>query len=480
MQHLRRKLLFELYKLLDAGIMLVVLAFVIVFFSLDSKDHLPDFFVFFSYHIKLINVVLLGMLIFIWPAIFSSFGLYKSQRLGIINNEFLKILKAVGVGTMLFATMSLILSREDITIRTVIVFWLICSTATFATRFTLKNILFQLRKHGRNLRNIVIVGKGKRGHILASKLVKKKESGYRLLGFVDERTDGEDDHPQGNLVATLDKFPKFLGDHVVDEVFIALPMKSYYSKISDVIHACEEQGVPVHIPVDFFNTGQIKIKTVVLDEMPFILHNARQSEDLNALLLKRGVDILVSIFLLILFLPLFLLISVLIKLSSKGPVFFVQERVGYNKRVFRLLKFRTMVEDAEVQQATIEHLNEAEGAIFKIRNDPRITPLGKVLRKTSLDELPQLVNVLRGYMSLVGPRPLPIRDVKRIDAQWVKRRFSVRPGITGLWQINGRSEVGFGQLVQYDLEYIDNWSPWLDVKIIFKTIPAVIGGFGAT
>jgi lipopolysaccharide/colanic/teichoic acid biosynthesis glycosyltransferase len=160
-------------------------------------------------------------------------------------------------------------------------------------------------------------------------------------------------------------------------------------------------------------------------------------------------------------------------------VFFIQERVGLNKRRFRLYKFRTMVADAEERRREIEHLNEASGPVFKIRNDPRCTPVGKFLRKTSIDELPQLFNVLKGDMSLVGPRPLPVRDYQGFDQDWQRRRFSVRPGITCLWQINGRSSTPFEKWMELDMEYIDRWSLGLDFKILAKTIPAVLKGAGA-
>jgi lipopolysaccharide/colanic/teichoic acid biosynthesis glycosyltransferase len=160
-------------------------------------------------------------------------------------------------------------------------------------------------------------------------------------------------------------------------------------------------------------------------------------------------------------------------------VFFTQERVGLNKRRFRILKFRTMTDGSDQQQVSLEHLNEAEGPVFKIRNDPRVTPLGRFLRRFSIDELPQLINVLKGDMSLVGPRPLPIRDVNRIDHQWHKRRFSIKPGITCLWQVNGRSNIGFNDWVRMDLDYIDKWSLALDLLILVKTIPAVFRGPGA-
>jgi lipopolysaccharide/colanic/teichoic acid biosynthesis glycosyltransferase len=177
--------------------------------------------------------------------------------------------------------------------------------------------------------------------------------------------------------------------------------------------------------------------------------------------------------------PVLMLVAILIKLESTGPVFFVQDRVGLNKRRFRMYKFRTMVGDAEKRQCEVESLNEADGPVFKIKNDPRITRLGKHLRKTSIDELPQLLNVLKGDMSLVGPRPLSLRDYNGLDEDWLRRRFSVPPGMTCLWQVGGRSSVSFQKWMELDLHYIDHWSFWLDLKVIAKTIPAVVKGAGA-
>ncbi len=172
--------------------------------------------------------------------------------------------------------------------------------------------------------------------------------------------------------------------------------------------------------------------------------------------------------------------AIAIKLSSPGPVFFVQKRIGYNKRVFRLYKFRTMVENAEKSQQVLEKLNEMDGPVFKIQDDPRITPIGRWLRRLSIDELPQLYNVIRGDMSLVGPRPLPIRDYNGFGKDWQRRRFSVRPGLTCLWQINGRNNTTFENWMKLDLEYIDNWSFLGDMKILLKTVPAVFNGEGAS
>jgi lipopolysaccharide/colanic/teichoic acid biosynthesis glycosyltransferase len=178
--------------------------------------------------------------------------------------------------------------------------------------------------------------------------------------------------------------------------------------------------------------------------------------------------------------PLLFLIALAIKLTSRGPVIFVQERLGFNKRRFRLYKFRTMVPGAEQQMDELEQYNEMGGAAFKIKNDPRMTPVGRVLRKFSLDELPQLWNVLKGDMSLVGPRPLPERDFHGFDTDWHRRRFSVKPGLTCLWQVSGRNRLTFDEWMALDLRYIDNWSPLLDAAILLKTVPAVFIGHGAS
>ena len=196
-------------------------------------------------------------------------------------------------------------------------------------------------------------------------------------------------------------------------------------------------------------------------------------------MVKRSVDLLASGLGIVLLSPLLALIAALVKLDSPGPAVFAQLRVGLHGRCFRMLKFRTMVQDADQRQAEVEHLNEAQGPIFKIANDPRITPIGRVLRRSSLDELPQLLHVLTGEMSLVGPRPMSLRDVDLFDQGIQRKRFSVKPGLTCLWQISGRSDLPFSKWLELDLAYIERWSLGLDLKILIKTLPAVVSGRGA-
>ena len=276
----------------------------------------------------------------------------------------------------------------------------------------------------------------------------------------------------------VDQLDVVVANHAVDEVLVALPIDRHGPLVHSIVLRCEEQGITVRLQTEISKLRTARSYLDDLEGLPVLTIQSGPQEGWQ-LLLKRWIDIIVSGILLIILSPLFLLVALLIKRDSPGPVFFAQNRVGLNKRRFKILKFRTMREGSEQQQDTLEHLNEAEGPVFKIKNDPRITPLGLFLRRFSIDELPQLINVLKGDMSLVGPRPLPERDVNRINKQWHKRRFSIKPGITCLWQVNGRSTIGFNEWVRMDLDYIDKWSLGLDFKILIMTIPAVFRGPGA-
>jgi exopolysaccharide biosynthesis polyprenyl glycosylphosphotransferase len=255
-------------------------------------------------------------------------------------------------------------------------------------------------------------------------------------------------------------------------------MRSLHSRASEVAAICEEQGILVRFISNLFDGKISRPQVEVVEGDSLISHHTVRLEGWSVVT-KRFVDILVSASMSLLLLPVFLLTALMIKLTSPGPVFFVQKRIGLNKRHFGIYKFRTMCVDAEKRMKEIEHLNEVSGPVFKIKNDPRITPIGKFLRKTSIDELPQLFNVLKGDMSLVGPRPLPLRDYEGFSEDWQRRRFSVRPGVTCLWQIGGRSSISFEQWMELDLQYIDKWSLLLDFEILLKTIPAVLKGSGA-
>jgi lipopolysaccharide/colanic/teichoic acid biosynthesis glycosyltransferase len=266
---------------------------------------------------------------------------------------------------------------------------------------------------------MVVIGTNPRALRFARNIEARAELGYRIIGFVDGHWPGMEAFQEAGypVVSDIEGFPHFLREQVVDEVVIALPLESSYEQAARIAKLCEEQGIIVRLLSDMFNlhTGHSKAEEFAGEAFTALYTSPREGWQYFT---KRALDILLSLLAMLLLLPLFLLVTLLVRLSSPGPALFVQERVGLNKRRFRLYKFRTMVADAPERLREIEHLNEAGGPVFKIKNDPRITPIGKILRKTSVDELPQLLNVLRGDMSLVGPRPLPMRDYQGFQQDW--------------------------------------------------------------
>ncbi len=276
------------------------------------------------------------------------------------------------------------------------------------------------------------------------------------------------------FLGTIDDLERILVARAVDEVHIWLPVKSCYAAIEQVIETCERVGVESSYEADIFrrsfaHSGQTQ---------PTRSSRGRSRDDYR-LWTKRVIDVCGALVGLVVFSPVMLAAATAVKWTSPGPILFTQERFGLNRRRMRIYKFRTMIADAAARQAEFEDQNEADGPVFKIRHDPRVTPVGHFLRKTSIDELPQLLNVLKGEMSLVGPRPMAVRDVFRFTEASLMRRFSVKPGLTCLWQINGRSNTTFGRWIELDLEYIDRWSLGLDLAILVRTVPAVLKGEGA-
>ena len=276
----------------------------------------------------------------------------------------------------------------------------------------------------------------------------------------------------------LDGLQDILAAERVDEIVVCLPVDARFSDIATVVQHARDLGIVVRLMPQFADGYVLRNLHVEEFEDEYVVTLFRE-QLLVQLLLKRMIDAALSIAVLIVLAPLMLVVAILIKLSSPGPVFFVQNRVGMNQRQFKLYKFRSMVADAEERKFSLAHLNERDGPAFKIENDPRITRIGRWLRKTSVDELPQLFNVISGEMSLVGPRPPLPDEVKKYE--WLfRKRLSVKPGITCIWQISGRNNVSFDRWMEMDHEYIENWSLWLDLQILVKTIPAVLLSRGAS
>jgi exopolysaccharide biosynthesis polyprenyl glycosylphosphotransferase len=470
--HFRRTLFLRLFQLWEGFTLIAAFSLAFVF-SISSGDG-SELFILFSWPQALF---IFGMAI-LWHWILSSLKLYESKRFAVRSEEYWDVIKATTLSTAFLAGGGTVFQLDHITPVFMLTFWLFSTLATLVTRISLRYVLRKVRQRGRNLRFILIIGSGQRGRALATQITEQPWLGYRLLGFIDDVDFNEERKLESNLLGSFACLPQILSKNVVDEVFICLPVKSLYEKIQQVINQCAEQGVVVRLVADFFYVRQARLKIDHLDQTPILSLQTGPEGD-RRFIVKRMMDISIASLLLLLLSPLFLVIVCMVKASSSGPVFFRQERVGYNKRRFTLLKFRTMVQEAEDLLPELVSANEVSGPVFKIKNDPRLTKVGKFLRRTSVDELPQLFNVLKGDMSLVGPRPLPVRDVEGFRQDWQRRRFSIQPGITCLWQLAGRSNVPFERWMELDLEYIDNWSLKLDVMILLRTIPAVIKGSGA-
>lgn len=279
--------------------------------------------------------------------------------------------------------------------------------------------------------------------------------------------------------ASMERLVHVLHNKAVSRVIFAAE-HSQFHEVEQALAACESEGVEVWVAADFFQTSIAQPTFQIVGGRPMLVF--RSTPEVSwALLFKNLLDRLLAAVLIVLTSPLWLIAAVGIKLSSKGPVFFCQERGGLYGKGFTMYKFRTMRPDAEALQENLRQHNEMQGPVFKIDQDPRVFPFGRFLRRTSIDEFPQLINVLLGHMSLVGPRPLPSYEVAQIEQSSQRRRLSVKPGITCLWQIGGRNRItDFHEWVALDLEYIDNWSLWLDAKILVRTVPVVLLGLGAS
>ena len=463
---IRASLIF-IYKLLD----LAALAFALwLAFYKGGPEGL-------NYVIKAVNSPTFDSSIFFigvlgsWAFILSSFWLYRSKRLAKWEDELFDVLRAAAFCSLILATLIFLAEWRIFPKRFLFIFAFTSFALLFLIRIFKRHLLKQFRLRGRNLRSVVVIGAGARGQKIVELIKDNPEIGYHFAGFVD-------DIKVPGIIGNLSQIPQVLAENVIDEVIICLPIKTFYDQMESIARTAEEQGIIVRVYSDLFNMKLARAVPGEIGEAPVLsLYTTQLSE--WQMFLKNSFDFLGATVLMILLSPLMLFIALLIKFTSAGPVLFVQERVGLNKRRFRMFKFRTMVVDAVEQQKKLEALNEANGPVFKIKNDPRVTTVGKWLRKTSLDELPQLFNILLGDLSLVGPRPLPERDFQKFNKLWFNRRFSVKPGITCIWQISGRSETSFDKWILQDLEYIDKWSLGLDLKILFKTIPAVLRGTGA-
>jgi exopolysaccharide biosynthesis polyprenyl glycosylphosphotransferase len=472
---IKRRLLSKALRLGDILALLVVFVIVTWIPYLREEASVVSWSEFLSWRISIRNAVIMAGFLFVWIQAFRFFGLYEAGRLSRLGREAVDVWKAVTVGTVGLAAAGTVLELELVTPRFVASLWIGATVVTMAVRIAVRWYLAQRGVRESHLRRVLIVGTNLRARRLAEDI----GMGYQLIGFLETCLEGVSPEPLPKpVLAECANFPAFLREHVIDEVIICLPLASCYHEAARIMQLCEEQGILVRVLGTVFDAKLASMSAEEFCSQSMLTFQVGRMRG-QTVLMKRVVDVVVASLAVIGLLPIFLITALAVKLDSRGPALFVQERVGLNKRRFRLYKFRTMVTDAEQRQAQLEHLNEVKGAAFKITNDPRITRLGRFLRKTSLDELPQLFNVIKGDMSLVGPRPLPPRDYKGFSEDWHRRRFSVPPGITCLWQVSGRSRLSFERWMELDMEYIDRWSLSLDIHILMRTIPVVLRRDGA-
>jgi exopolysaccharide biosynthesis polyprenyl glycosylphosphotransferase len=423
------------------------------------------------------SLVALGLVACLaWPILLEQRNLYVSRRgqdrSGIVSD----LLIAGAASTVLLGATAFLL-RAPVSP----VFPLLCGLSQFVVlgsmRFVILSGLRWLRRSGKNYRNVLVIGSGPRAHNVQESIEAHPDWGLRLVGFVDKTDTPADERIDPDKVHKLVEIPDLLRDTVIDEVIVACP-RSMLSFIGPAVDVCGKVGVPITLLSDLFGDYLPPPRVTRFDAMAALsfapVHHSR-----GKLAIKRMIDLVGAGIGLLLGVPVILATAIAIRLDSPGPVFFGQIRCGLNGRRFRCWKLRTMCVDAEERKKDLARLNEMDGPVFKINHDPRVTQVGQLLRRWSLDELPQLWNVLLGEMSIVGPRPPVPREVAEyVDSE--RRRISMRPGITCLWQVNGRNNINFQEWVKLDLEYIDSWSLSNDFKIMLKTVPAVFRGTGAS
>ncbi len=420
---------------------------------------------------------LMGAAPVIWIVLFNYLGAYSYQRFTSFATESRIVLQVVALGSLTLILL-IFLVRPGYIPRTMV--WLFVAV-NLVLLLGEKLLLFcaaqSLRRRGYDRKTVLVVGAGGQTRRFAEAIQANFSWGLDILGFLDVNRErvGQKIYDKPILGSFADIIP-ILHAHPLDEVIITVSTRRL-GEIRQVLEACEQEGVQVRIISDFLGKIAKRIRADMVYNLP-VLSISYIPENQITLALKRSMDLSLSLALLILLAPLMLLIALAIKLTSPGPVFYQWNVVGFNKRPFTSWKFRTMVQNADQLKARLIPVNEMEGPVFKIRNDPRVTTVGKVLRKYSLDELPQLWSILKGDMSLVGPRPAGPHELVRYES-WHRRKLSIKPGITCLWQVNGRNRVAkFDDWVKMDLEYIDNWSLWLDIKILGRTVITVLRGTG--
>ena len=402
-------------------------------------------------------------------------NLYAPNRFSSILHEQRLSLQACITSGLLLTGALYLLHLDDIPRSIVLLTVCMVAFTLGLRRLVYRLVLYRRYERGMGTRNVLVVGTGPEALALRHHLESIRHLGYTFKGFITLTGNAPSGPTSSEVVGSLDTLFQNARKQFVDEIFFTTPCER--DVVLQVLDQARILGVDLRVVPDIYDGLAWNSPIEYIGQFPTIpLHCGTTPE--TALVFKRVLDILFSVTLLLVLAPVLLALAIAIKLDSPGPVFYLSERLGKKGRVFRCCKFRTMCVDAEQKQASLMHMNERDNVLFKLSNDPRITRLGHMLRKYSLDELPQFFNVLRGDMSVVGPRPPIASEVKEYKLSHL-RRLHVTPGITGLWQVQGRQDPSFASYVSLDVTYIDNWSIWLDFKIILRTIGVVFRGTGS-
>ena len=422
-------------------------------------------------------IALLGLILPLWGMLLYGAGFYRSHRTMPLGEEIWAAMKVSFGGTAILSLLIYGLRLEFVSRWFLVVFAVVNFAFLASEKVALRLVSRAVRTRGFNFRTVLLVGTGHKALQLAEFLEAHPHWGFRVIGYLDDDNGGEIRRAsRWNSIGKITDLESVLRDQVVDELIFVIE-KGRLHEYEEAMLVAERHGVRAHVSLDIFPHVLARPVLEEMDGVPLLSFTTTPSNPLQ-LVLKRTLDLAAAFTLSAVTLPIQLLAALAIKVSSAGPVLFRQVRCGLNGRHFTLWKFRTMHAGAEERLPEISHLNEMSGPVFKAKKDPRLTGVGRLLRRLSIDELPQLWNVILGHMSLVGPRPPLPEEVARYEP-WQRRRLSMKPGLTCLWQISGRSEVDFDRWMELDLKYIDTWSPMLDLKILLKTVPAVLSGRGA-
>lgn len=416
-------------------------------------------------------------LLFILPISFRFSGVYPYRRGRSFIEETYAIATATAMGVMVMI-IAILLFRPLLYSR--LIFFYMAALVTILLgggRFILQLVLDYLRTHSVGVRRMILVGAGDVGRMVMRTVVARPDYGYQLIGFLDDNpTKGFTNIGPYRALGPVDNLGQVLMTDEVDTVIICLPWQSH-RMIQRLLRTCEQHNIRAQVVPDLFQLTKNQVYVEELNGIPLISTRDISIQGWN-LVIKRAFDLVLSTVGGLISLPICLLVAIAIKLDSPGPILFSQTRIGRNGQPFQCYKFRSMVEGAAEMLPELDELNEASGPLFKVRNDPRRTRVGRFIRHFSLDELPQIINVIRGEMSWIGPRPNLPEEVAQYQ-EWHKKRLTVSPGITGLWQVSGRSDLTFDEMVLLDIYYVENWNLAMDLGILVRSIPAIVGARGA-